>query len=78
MSEQELQREVVKLRAHNAKLVAILRLLVVLLKVCNVTLLQRRVADGEKKRRILQAVERSRSVLQLRVVLRVLGLSSTR
>ena len=58
MSEQELQREVVKLRAHNAKLVAILRLVVVLLKVCNVTLLHRRVADGETIKEMVHSTER--------------------
>ena len=55
-----------------------LRLTFVLLRVYDVTLLRRRLADGDKKRRILQAVDRSRKVLRLRVALRVLGLSATR
>ncbi|MCZ6792409.1 MAG: DDE-type integrase/transposase/recombinase [Planctomycetota bacterium] len=78
MSELALEREVVELRARNAKFVAVLRLVVVMLKVCDVTLARRRVVDGEKKRRILRAVERSRTTLHLRVALRVLGLSATR
>ena len=77
-SEDELRKEVVALRAKNAKLIAVLRLTFVLLRICDVTLLRRRVVDGKKKRQILQAVERSRAVIQLRVALRVLGLSSTR
>lgn len=50
MSEFALQREVLELRARNAKLIAVLRLVVVLLNVCNVTLAHRRIVDGEKKR----------------------------
>ena len=77
-SDSELRKEIVTLRAKNAKLIAMLRLTFVLLRVYDVTLLRRRLADGDKKRRILQAVDRSRKVLRLRVALRVLGLSATR
>ena len=78
MSEEALQQEVIALRRRNAKLVAVLRLVVVLLKVSGVTLANRRFADGAKKRRLVGAVERSRNVLSLRSALRILGLSSTR
>ena len=78
MSEFALQREVLELRARNAKLIAVLPLVVVLLNVCNVTLAHRRIVDGEKKRRILRAVERSRTIIHLRIALRILGLSATR
>ena len=43
MSEQELRKEVAQLRKRNATLLAILRLVVVLLKVCEVSLVRRRV-----------------------------------
>ena len=78
MSESALQQEVVGLRARNAKLVAMLRLVVVLLRVCDVTLARRRISDGDKKRRILRAVERSRAAIPLRAALRLLGLSASR
>jgi putative transposase len=78
MSEHALQREVLELRQQNARLTAILRLVVVLLKVFGATLSRRRLADGAKKQLILHAVERSRSVLLLRSALPILGLSSTR
>ncbi len=78
MSQSALQQEVIALRARNAKLVAILRLVVVLLRVCDVTLARRRLVDGVKKRRILRAVERSRATVPLRAALRVLGLSASR
>ena len=39
-----------------------LRLVVVLMKVCEVPLRRRRVSDGEKKRRLLRAVDRSKGV----------------
>ena len=78
MSESALQQEVVGLRARNSKLVAMLRLVVVLLRVCDVTLARRRISDGDKKRRILRAVERSRAAIPLRAALRLLGLSASR
>ena len=78
MSEIALRHELVLLRQRNAKLLAVLRLVVVLLRVCEITLARRRVADGRKKRRVLRAIEQSRTVLPLRTALRVLGLSATR
>ncbi len=78
MSEHELRVEVVKLRKRNARLLSVLRLVVVLLKVCEVSLVRRRVQSGEKKRALLRAVSRSKDALSLRTTLRVLGLSKTR
>ncbi len=78
MSESALQQEVLALREQNARLTAILRLVVVLLKVTGVSLARRRVADGAKKELLLRAVDRSRAVLSLRAALRLLGLSPTR
>ena len=78
MSDDELRREVIELRERNARLFAILRLVVVLLKVCEVSLRHRRVPDGDKKRLVIRAVDRSKNVLSLRKVLLVLGLSKTR
>jgi hypothetical protein len=77
-SELALEREIVLLRERNAKLIAVLRLFVVLTKVLGVSLRRRRVTDGAGKERILRAVERSGRVLSLRVALRILGLSSSR
>jgi hypothetical protein len=45
MSEDDLTREVLELRYRNARLLAILRLVVVLLKVCELSLSHRRVPD---------------------------------
>jgi putative transposase len=78
MSESALQQGVIELRARNAKLIALLRLVVVLLRVCDVTLARRRISDGNKKRRILWSVERSRATVPLRTALRLLGLSASR
>ena len=68
MSEDELRRELLDLRERHARLLAILRLVVVLLKVCTVSLRDRRVPDGEKKRLLLRAVDSSRDVLSRRVL----------
>jgi hypothetical protein len=73
-----LEREVIALRDRNARLTAVLRLLVVLVKVLGITLRRRRVADSAGKNRLLHAVERSRAALPLRIALRLLGLSSSR
>ena len=78
MSEPELRQEVIDLRERNARLFAIFRLVVVLVKVLESSLRHRRVPDGEKKRLLLRAVDRSMDVLSLRSALLVLGLSKTR
>ena len=73
----ELEREVVLLRKRNAKLLAVLRLLFALVKALGITLAKRRIPDGAGKKRLLEAVELSRTTLSLRVALRILGLSSS-
>ncbi len=78
MTDHELRQEVLDLRASQERLLAILRLLVVLVKVCEVTLRGRRVPGEQKKRLLLRAVDRSKTALSLRSTLRVLGLSKTR
>ena len=78
MTEDALRREVVAPRQHKDRLIAMLRLLVVLLKISGFTLTRCRVGDGSKKELLLRAIERSRLSLSLRSVLRILKLSSTR
>lgn len=78
MSEHELRKEVIGLRQRNATLLAVLRLVVVLLRVCDVSLARHRVPAGKKKSALLRAVDRSKNELSLRRALRVLGLSKTR
>ncbi len=73
-----LQNEVLVLRKRVEWLVALLRLLVVLLKVTGASLNYTRISDGSSKVSLLRAIERSRSVLPLRTVLRVLRLSRSR
>jgi putative transposase len=74
----DLQQEVLALRARVERLVALLRLVVVLLKVSGFSLACARVPDGKTKILLLRAIERSRSALPLRTVLRVLRLSQSR
>ena len=73
-----LQQEVLALRERIEWLVAMLRLVVVLLKVSGFSLSSARIPDGARKVSLLRAIDRSRSVLPLRVVLRVLRLSCSR
>ncbi len=78
MTEATLRQEVLALRRRNERLVAILRLVVVLIKISGFTLSMRRVADTPKKNLLLRSVERSRTSLSLKSALRILGLSTTR
>ncbi len=73
-----LQQEVLALRQRVEWLVAMLRLVVVLLKASGFSLAGARLPQGTRKVSLLRAIDRSRSVLSLRVVLRVLQLSQSR
>ncbi len=73
-----LQNEVLVLRKRVARLVALLRLMVVRLKVIGASLNYTRISDGSSKVSLLRAIERSRSVPPLRSVLRVLRLPRSR
>ncbi len=73
-----LQQEVLALGNRVERLVALLRLLVVLTRACGFSLACARSPDAAVKVSLLRAVDRSRSVLPLRTVLRVLRLSPSR
>src|SRR5471032_1913971 len=74
----ELQAEVIRLRQLNEVLSAIVRLLFMLLRLAGVRLDETRIPERAAKAKILTAIARSRTALQLAVVLRVLGLSPSR
>lgn len=74
----ELQREVALLRRRLAKLTALLRVLFSVLRVCEVSLANTRLPQGDQKRKLLGAIERSTLALPRRALLRILGLSPSR
>ena len=74
----ELQREVVALRRRNARLIALLRLIVTVMRVAGFTLSQVRLPAETQKRRVLRAIEHAREHFKLRSALRVIGLSHGR
>ncbi len=78
MGRVDLQQEVLALRKRVERLVALLRLVVVLTRVSGFSLAHARLPDGATKISLLRAIERSRSALPLRTVLRVLRLSQSR
>ena len=78
MKEQELQHEVLMLRRRIRKLLALLRLLLVLLRISGFSLAKERVPDGKAKAALMRAIDRTHEFLPLRTVLRVLHLSPTR
>ena len=74
----QLQQELLRLRTRVQKLIAVLRVLLVVLKISRFSLDQTRLPDGKEKRSLLRAIDRARSALPLRSVLRVIRLSPSR
>jgi len=75
---EELRSELIALRQRVAKLRALLRLVVALLRASGFSMRTSRLPEGSKKRAILRAVAAACQVFQMRVVLRALGLSARR
>jgi putative transposase len=69
---------VLLLRIRVQKLIALLRVLLVVFKISGYSLNQIRLPDGGNKRSLLRAIQRSRSALPLRALLRVFRLSPVR
>ncbi len=78
MDAAQLQREVLRLQTRIQQLIALLRVLVVVLKISRFSLNQTRLPDGHDKRSLLRVIDRARSALPLRSVLRVIRLSPSR
>ena len=74
----QLQQEVLILRRRITRLLSLLHLVVVALKVSEFSFARVRMPEGATKRRLLRAIERSRSHVPLRKVLRLIGLPQTR
>src|SRR5262249_11402965 len=73
-----LQHEVLALRRRLDRLLALLRLMVVLWKVSGFSLSGLRFPNPASRRRLLQAIDRAHAVLSLRAVLHIIGLSPSR
>ncbi len=78
MDAAQLQREVVSLRRRNARLIALLRLIVTVLKVTDLSLSRVRLPEESAKCQLLRAIEQARDHFTLRTVLRVIGLTHAR
>lgn len=74
----QLQQEVLRLRTRIQKLIALLRVLIVVFRISRFSLDQTRLPEGNHKRSLLQAIDQARSALPLRSVLRVIHLSRSR
>jgi transposase InsO family protein len=74
----ELQVRVARLERRMRRLLAFLRILLALLRIVKPDLRYVRVPQATDKARLLRAIERSRDVLGLRRVLRIVGLSPSR
>jgi len=73
-----LQHEVIRLRRQIWKLTTLLRLAMIVLKVSGFSFARVRLADGSGNQRLMDAIERARSHVSLRTVLRAIGLSRAR
>jgi putative transposase len=78
MDARQLHQEVLRLRTLVQKLTALLRVLLVVFRMSGYSLNKARLPDGSHKGALLRAIDRSRSALPLRSVLRVLRLSQSR
>ena len=78
LSEPELRQEVLNLRRRVLTLRALLRLVLVLLRISGFRLTGARLPDGRAKTQMLRAVDRARGYLPLRAVLRCLHVSPSR
>ena len=75
MNALRLQQEILRLRIRVQKLTALLRVLLVVLSMSSYSLSQARLPDGDQKRTLLRAIDRSRTALPLRSVLRMIRLA---
>ena len=78
MDAEALQREVLFLRRRLTRLLALPHLVVVAFKVAGFSFDRVRIPDGARKQRLLRVIERTRTHLPLRGVLKLIGMSSTR
>jgi putative transposase len=78
MDTTQLQREVLRLQTRIQKLIALLRVLLVILKISRFSLNQTRLPDVNDRHSLLRVIDRARSTLPLRSVLGVVGLSPSR
>lgn len=78
MSHGDLQAKVLKLERQLAVLRAILRLVLVLLRVTGGRLSRKRLRDEADKAALVRAINRASSTIPLRAALKVIGLSSAR
>ena len=78
MDEIQLQQEVLQLRRRVQKLTALLRVLLAVRKISLYSRSQVRLPDGKDKESMQRAIDRGRSILPLRSILRVIRLSPSR
>ena len=78
MDAEALQREVLYLRRRITRLLALLHLVVVAIKVAEFSFDRVRIPEGARKQRLLRAIQRTRTHLPLRDVLKLIGMSNMR
>jgi len=78
LDKQQLQHEVIKLQKRCNRLISIIRLLVVLIWTVGISIDFNRLPDGNRKTKLLHAIDKAKPHLPLKSILRILGISSSR
>ena len=78
LDEQQLQHEAIKLQKRCKRLISVIRLLVVLIRTVGISIDFNRFPDGNKKTKLLHAIDKAKPHLTLKSILRILGITSSR
>lgn len=78
MNTAQLQQEIVRLRRKVTQLTSLLRLALVILQISRFSFARARLVDGSDRKRLIRAIQGTRSHFPLRTILRGIGLSHDR
>jgi hypothetical protein len=78
LDEQQLQYELTKIRKRCRRLLAIIRLLVVMIRTVGIGIDYSRIPDTHRKTKLLNVIENAKAILPLRSILKIIGISSSR
>jgi len=78
LNEQQLQYELTKIKKKCKRLLAIIRLLVVMIRTVGIRIDYSRIPDTHRKTKILHVIESTKTILPLKSALKIIGISSSR
>jgi len=78
MTDIEVRANLLKLQRRVKVLTAVMILLLTVIRLFRITLNYKRLSEGKSKNRLLHTIERAQRFLPLKIILKILGLSSSR